>query len=101
MWEMMKEVGVLGALVACFLIGLFFKDQLGGILAFFSGGAFFVIDVEPALLGRRRGPPHHRRREDEFLGRIGAPVRALRHARHGRRGGARCDGWIKNISATS
>ena len=41
MWEMMKEVGVLGALVACFLIGLFFKDQLGGILAFFSGSAFF------------------------------------------------------------
>jgi MFS family permease len=41
-WEMMKEVGVLGALVACFLIGLFFKDQLGGILAFFSGSAFFA-----------------------------------------------------------
>ena len=41
-WEMMKEVGVLGALVACFLIGLFFKDQLGGILAFFSGSTFFA-----------------------------------------------------------
>src|SRR5262245_59574560 len=41
-WEMMKEVGVLGALVACFLIGLFFKDQLGGILAFFTGSEFFA-----------------------------------------------------------
>jgi MFS family permease len=41
-WEMMKEVGLLGALVACVLIGLFFKDQLGGILAFFTGNAFFT-----------------------------------------------------------
>lgn len=41
-WQMMKEVGVLGALVACFLIGLFFKDQLGGILAFFTGSGFFA-----------------------------------------------------------
>jgi MFS family permease len=41
-WEMMKEVGVLGALVACFLVGLFFKDQLGGILAFFTGSTFFA-----------------------------------------------------------
>jgi MFS family permease len=40
--EMMKDVGVLGALVACFLVGLFFKDQLGGILAFFTGSAFFA-----------------------------------------------------------
>ncbi len=42
MWEMMKEVGVLGALVACFLVGLFFKEQLGGILAFFTGSTFFA-----------------------------------------------------------
>jgi MFS family permease len=41
-WQMMKEVGVLGALVACFLIGLFFKDQLGGILVFFTGSGFFA-----------------------------------------------------------
>ena len=34
--EMMRDVGILGALVACFLIGLFFKDQLGGILGFFT-----------------------------------------------------------------
>ncbi len=39
--EMMKEVGLLGSLVACALIGLFVKDQLGGILAFFTGSAFF------------------------------------------------------------
>jgi MFS family permease len=39
--EMLKEVGVLGALVACALLGLFFKDQLGGILAFFTGSEFF------------------------------------------------------------
>ncbi len=40
--QMLQEVGILGALVACFLVGLFFKDQLGGILAFFTGNTFFV-----------------------------------------------------------
>src|SRR5918996_2393482 len=40
--EMMQEVGILGALVACILIGLFFRDQLGGILAFFTGSGFFA-----------------------------------------------------------
>ena len=40
--EMLHEVGLLGALVACFLVGLFFKDQLGGILAFFTGSTFFA-----------------------------------------------------------
>jgi len=39
---MLKDVGILGALVACFLVGLFFKDQLGGILAFFTGSTFFT-----------------------------------------------------------
>src|SRR5262245_4580894 len=39
--EMMKEVGLLGSLVACALIGLFVKDQLGGILAFFTKSTFF------------------------------------------------------------
>jgi len=39
--QMLGEVGILGALVACTLVGLFFKDQLGGILAFFTGSAFF------------------------------------------------------------
>ena len=41
-WTMLQEVGVLGALVACVLIGLFFKDQLGSILSFFTGNAFFT-----------------------------------------------------------
>src|SRR5215212_11618749 len=40
--EMLQEVGILGALVACFLVGLFFKDQLGGILAFFTGNPFYT-----------------------------------------------------------
>lgn len=40
--QMLQEVGILGALVACALIGLFFKDQLGGILVFFTGNAFFA-----------------------------------------------------------
>ncbi len=39
--QMLQEVGILGALVACVLIGLFFKEQLGGILAFFTGNPFF------------------------------------------------------------
>jgi MFS family permease len=43
--QMLQEVGILGALVACFLIGLFFKDQLGSILAFFTGHAFFTSAV--------------------------------------------------------
>ena len=34
--EMFHDVGILGALVACFLLGLFFKDQLGGMLGFFT-----------------------------------------------------------------
>ncbi len=40
--EMMRDVGILGSLVACFLVGLFFKDQLGGILGFFTGSTFFT-----------------------------------------------------------
>jgi MFS family permease len=40
--QMLQDVGILGALVACFLVGLFFRDQLGGILAFFTGNAFFT-----------------------------------------------------------
>ena len=40
--QMLQEVGVLGALVACILVGLFFKEQLGGILAFFTGNTFFT-----------------------------------------------------------
>ena len=40
--QMLQEVGILGALVACFLVGLFFRDQLGSILTFFTGNAFFA-----------------------------------------------------------
>jgi len=39
---MLQEVGILGALVACILVGLFFKDQLGSILVFFTGNPFFT-----------------------------------------------------------
>jgi MFS family permease len=42
--EMLRDVGILGALVACCLLGLFFKDQLGGILAFFTNNPFFASD---------------------------------------------------------
>src|SRR5687768_3608894 len=47
--EMLQEVGILGALVACVLIGLFFRDQLGSILAFFTGSAFFTSGVWSVL----------------------------------------------------
>ncbi len=40
--QMLHEVGILGALVACVLVGLFFKEQLGGILVFFTGSTFFA-----------------------------------------------------------
>ena len=40
--QMFQQVGILGAGVACVLVGLFFKDQLGGILAFFTSNAFFT-----------------------------------------------------------
>jgi MFS family permease len=43
--EMLHEVGILGALVACVLVGLFFKDQLGSILAFFTANPFFTSAV--------------------------------------------------------
>ena len=52
--QMLQEVGILGALVACFLVGLFFKDQLGGILGFFTGNPFFASATWSYLaLGRR------------------------------------------------
>src|SRR5687768_1300947 len=40
--QMFQQVGILGAGVACVLVGLFFKDQLGGILAFFTESPFFT-----------------------------------------------------------
>jgi MFS family permease len=43
--EMLREVGLLGALVACVLVGLFFKDQLGAVLAFFTDSPFFTSAV--------------------------------------------------------
>ena len=43
--DMMKEVGLLGALVACAIIGLFFKAQLGEVLQFFTGMSFFTSDA--------------------------------------------------------
>jgi MFS family permease len=39
--QMLQEVGILGAAVACLLVGLFFRDQLGAILGFFTGNPFF------------------------------------------------------------
>ena len=47
--EMLQEVGILGALVACILIGLFFKDQLGAILGFFTGNPFFASTAWSAI----------------------------------------------------
>jgi MFS family permease len=47
--EMLQEVGILGAIVACFLVGLFFKDQLGGILGFFTENPFFSSATWSAL----------------------------------------------------
>jgi MFS family permease len=47
--QMLQDVGILGALVACFLVGLFFRDQLGGILAFFTGNTFFASTTWSAL----------------------------------------------------
>jgi hypothetical protein len=46
---MMRDVGILGALVACFLVGLFFKDQLGSILVFFTENPFFTSGTWSAL----------------------------------------------------
>jgi MFS family permease len=40
--QMLQDVGLLGALVACVLVGLFFKDQLGVVLAFLTGSTFFT-----------------------------------------------------------
>ena len=38
-------MGILGALVACVLVGLFFKDQLGSILSFFTANPFYTSAV--------------------------------------------------------
>ena len=40
--EMLQEVGILGALVACVLVGLFFRDQLGSVLSFFTANPFYT-----------------------------------------------------------
>ena len=42
LWDMMKEVGMLGALVACALIGLFFKDAIGSFLGLLTKSDFFA-----------------------------------------------------------
>jgi hypothetical protein len=47
--QMLQDVGILGALVACFLVGLFFRDQLGSILSFFTGNPFFTSGTWSAL----------------------------------------------------
>ena len=55
LWDMMKEVGVLGALVACALIGLFFKDAMGPFLGLLTGSDFFsdanILFITHALVG--------------------------------------------------
>ena len=88
--EMMRDVGILGALVACFLIGLFFKDQLGGILGFFTGNPFFSSTTWSMLSWAvALGPAADGRRQDQLLDRRGAAVRAVHRPPAGRRGGAR------------
>ena len=47
--EMFREVGLLGAAVACVLVGLFFRDQLGGILGFFTENPFYSSSTWGAL----------------------------------------------------
>ena len=42
---MLQEVGILGALVACVLVGLFFRDQLGSVLSFFTANPFYTSAV--------------------------------------------------------
>ena len=89
-WTMLQEVGILGALVACVLIGLFFKDQLGSILSFFTGNAFFTSGTWSLIAWATAGILLLVvGREDEVLGRLAAAVRALRHARARRGRGAR------------
>ena len=88
--EMLQEVGLLGALVACVLVGLFFKDQLGAVLAFFTGSPFFTSAAWGYLAwGVAFGLADRRRHQDEFLDRIAAALRALHHARAARLGRAR------------
>jgi len=41
-WDMMKEVGILGAMVACGLIALFFKDAVGPFLSLLTKSDFFA-----------------------------------------------------------
>ncbi len=52
--QMLQEVGLLGALVACVLVGLFFKDQMGVVLAFLTGSTFFTSAAWGYLSWARR-----------------------------------------------
>lgn len=42
--EMFKDVGILGAAIIGLLVGLFFKDSLGGILSALTGSTFFASE---------------------------------------------------------
>ena len=98
--EMLQEVGILGALVACFLIGLFFKDQLGGILAFFTGNPFFTSTAWSCIvLGGGVGPAADRRpsRRNFSIGSLLLFVLFMTHALVGAVE-LGTDGWIQNIT---
>ena len=87
--QMLQEVGILGALVACMLIGLFFKDQLGAILGFFTGNPFFTSTAWSVIAWATAGVLLLIvARQDAVLDRLAAAVRALHDARARRRGGA-------------
>ena len=77
--QMLHDVGILGALVACVLVGLFFKDQLGAVMAFFTGSAFFTSATWGYLsLGRGLRAAAGRRRQDQLFDRLDPAVRVVR-----------------------
>ena len=97
--DMMKDVGILGALVACAIIGLFLKSQLGPVLSLFTGSEFFVSPtwgyiswgVAAALLAAVAG------KTGFALGSVLLFVLFVTHALVGAVE-LGTDGWIQNIT---
>ena len=95
--EMFKDVGILGALVVCFLLALFFEDQLGSVLAFFTGSEFFGSATWGYISGRGVAPAGGGGQTNFSIGLCLLFVLFITHALVGAVE-LGTDGWIQNIT---
>ena len=96
---MLQEVGILGALVACVLVGLFFKDSWAASRVLHRQSVLHVVGVGLPLLGRRAGSPARSSaiKTNFSVGSLLLFVLFLTHALVGAVE-LGTDGWIQNIT---